>query len=58
MFRYSITPEGADSLNRLAMGLSRILTPKVDLPNDPVMLEDQDRFEAASIYPWTVEVLR
>ena len=58
VFRYSITPEGAESLNRLAMGLSRILTPKADLPRDPVLLEDQDRFESPSIYPWTVEVLR
>ena len=58
VFRYSITPEGADSLNRLAMGLSRILTPKADLPRDPVLLEDQDRFESPSIYPWTVEVFR
>ena len=58
VFRYRITPEGADSLNRLAMGLSRILTPKADLPRDPVLLEDQDRFESPSIYPWTVEVFR
>ena len=50
--------EGADSVNRLAMGLSRILTPKANLPRDPVALEDQDRFETPSIYPWTVEVLR
>ena len=56
--RYRIEVDGADSLNGLAMGLSRILTPKADLPRDPVMLEDQDRFEAPSIYPWTVEVFR
>lgn len=56
--RYRIDVEGADSLNSLAMGLSRILTPKAELPRDPVMLEDQDRFEAPSIYPWTVEVFR
>ena len=56
--RYRIDVEGAESLNSLAMGLSRILTPKAELPRDPVMLEDQDRFEAPSIYPWTVEVLR
>ena len=56
--RYRIESEGADSINRLAMGLSRILTPKRDLPRDPVALEDQDKFEAPSIYPWTVEVLR
>lgn len=56
--RYRIDVEGAESLNSLAMGLSRILTPKAKLPRDPVMLEDQDRFEAPSIYPWTVEVFR
>ena len=56
--RYRIDVEGAESLNSLAMGLSRILTPKAGLPRDPVMLEDQDRFEAPSIYPWTVEVFR
>ena len=56
--RYRIDVEGAESLNSLAMGLSRILTPKAGLPRDPVMLEDQDRCEAPSIYPWTVEVFR
>lgn len=56
--RYRIDVEGTESLNSLAMGLSRILTPKAELPRDPVMLEDQDRFEAPSIYPWTVEVFR
>lgn len=56
--RYRIDVEGAESLNSLAMGLSRILTPKAELPRDPVILEDQDRFEAPSIYPWTVEVFR
>lgn len=56
--RYRIDVEGAESLNSLAMGLSRILTPKAELQRDPVMLEDQDRFEAPSIYPWTVEVFR
>ena len=56
--RLRVEAEGADSVNRLAMGLSRILTPKADLPRDPVALEDQDRFETPSIYPWTVEVLR
>lgn len=56
--RFSIEAEGASSYNSLAMGLSRILTPKADLPRDPVLLEQQDRFEEPAIYPWTVEVLR
>ncbi|MEH0148080.1 hypothetical protein V6D40_10475 [Corynebacterium sp. Q4381] len=56
--RYRIGAEGAASYNQLAMGLSRILTPKADLPADPAALEQQDRFEVPAIYPWTVEVLR
>lgn len=50
--------EGARSLNSLAMGLSRILTPKADLPRDPAQLEQEERFELPSIYPWVVEVFR
>lgn len=56
--RYRIEAEGASSYNQLAMGLSRILTPKAELPKDPAALEQQDRFEVPAIYPWTVEVLR
>lgn len=56
--RFVIEVAGATSYNSLAMGLSRILTPKVELPKDPVQLEAQDRFETASIYPWVVEVRR
>mgnify|MGYP001757894462 FL=1 len=48
--RYVITAEGADSYNRLAMGLSRILTPKATLPNDPAALEQQDQFEVCLLY--------
>lgn len=46
------------SYNSLAMGLSRILNPKVDLPADRVALERQDDFEAGAVYPWTVEIRR
>ena len=56
--RYLIHAEGVDSYNRLAMGLSRILTPKADLPRDPVALEQQDRFELPALFPWTVTILR
>ncbi|MDY5786301.1 hypothetical protein [Corynebacterium sp.] len=56
--RFLIQAHGVDSYNRLAMGLSRILTPKADLPNDPVALMMEERFEVASIYPWTVEIRR
>lgn len=50
--------EGARSLNSLAMGLSRILTPKAELPRDPAQLQQEERFELPSIYPWVVEVFR
>lgn len=56
--RYDISAEGVDSYNRLAMGLSRILTPKAELPRDPVALEQQDRFEVPALFPWTVTILR
>lgn len=56
--RFRIEAEGVDSYNRLAMGLSRILTPKATLPADPAALEQEERFEVPAIYPWTVEVLR
>lgn len=54
--RYRIEAEGASSYNQLAMGLSRILTPKAQLPDDPVALERQETFEQPSIFPWTVVV--
>ncbi|GAB3080801.1 hypothetical protein [Corynebacterium aquatimens] len=56
--RYLIEADGASSYNQLAMGLSRILTPKAELPNDPVQLERQETFEQPSIFPWTVEIIR
>lgn len=56
--RYLISAEGASSMNQLAMGLSRVLTPKAELPNDPVALERQMDFELPAVYPWAVEVLR
>ncbi|WP_165164107.1 hypothetical protein [Corynebacterium qintianiae] len=56
--RYLITAEGVSSYNQLAMGLSRILTPKADLPRDPAALAQESRFEQPSIYPWVVEIRR
>lgn len=56
--RFLITAGGVDSYNKLAMGLSRVLTPKAVLPKDPAALMQQERFEVASIYPWMVEVRR
>lgn len=56
--RYLITAAGASSMNQLAMGLSRVLTPKAELSQDPVALERQMDFELPAVYPWAVEVLR
>lgn len=56
--RYRIEAQGAASYNQLAMGLSRILTPKADLPRDPAALQQEERFEQPSIYPWVVDILR
>ena len=56
--RYVISAEGASSYNQLAMGLSRLLTPKAQLPRDPAALEQEERFEQPSIYPWVVEIRR
>ena len=58
MHRYLISAQGASSYNQLAMGLSRILTPKADLPRDPAVLEQEERFEQPSIYPWVVDIRR
>lgn len=58
MHRIIIVAEDVRSYNQLAMGLSRILTPKADLPQDPIALERETDFEQPSIYPWTVEILR
>lgn len=58
MHRIIVTADDVRSYNQLAMGLSRILTPKADLPRDPVALERETEFEQPSIYPWTVEILR
>ncbi|WIM66919.1 hypothetical protein QP027_07195 [Corynebacterium breve] len=58
MHRIVVKAQNVRSYNQLAMGLSRILTPKADLPADPVALERETDFELASLYPWTVEILR
>lgn len=60
MLRLLIDAEGENvSYNSLAMGLSRILNPKVELPTDRMQLEPQEEsFEVAPVYPWTVEIRR
>lgn len=59
MHRYEVdaAAEGI-SYNELAMSLSRIFTPKAQLPGDRVAEERQEDFEQASIYPWLVEIAR
>lgn len=55
--RYNFTVEGATgSLNGLAMALAGFLTPKAVLPADPVALHDEQAFEKAASYPWTVNI--
>lgn len=59
MRRYDVEIVDAQgSLNELAMGLSRLLTPQANLPADPLALLDENRFELPASYPWWVEVRR
>lgn len=54
-FLISLTP-GKRSLNDIAMLFSRLLTPQADLPQQSVLLESQEAFEAPATFPWTVGV--
>ena len=57
VYRYIIsTPDYRGSINQLAMRLSRVLTPAVNLPADRVLLENEAEFEVAARYPWMVQV--
>ncbi|EPD69952.1 hypothetical protein HMPREF1219_00897 [Corynebacterium pyruviciproducens ATCC BAA-1742] len=49
-----LAPDFTGSVNQLAMRLSRVLTPAVNLPADRVLLENEQEFEVAAIYPWMV----
>ena len=51
-------PDFTGSVNQLAMRLSRILTPAVNLPPDRVLLENELDFEVPAIYPWIVQAER
>lgn len=56
-FRYTLTfSKLAGSLNELAMDLSELLTPKTDLPPDPVLREFDELLQGVATYPWTVNV--
>ncbi len=57
--RYVIRVEGqTGSMNQLAMVLSRFLTPQADLPQDALLLEQEQNYEVDAIYPWAVEIRR
>ena len=59
MTRFVISaPDFTGSVNQLAMRLSRILTPAVNLPPDRVLLENELDFEVPAIYPWIVQAER
>ena len=56
---YLLRPEGfSGSVNQLTMALSRLLTPAAELPDDPVLLENETAHELPAVYPWTVEIFR
>ncbi|AKK11405.1 hypothetical protein [Corynebacterium uterequi] len=59
LHRFAIAADAPGlSYNDLAMSLARILTPRAQLPADPVALERQLDFEVPALYPWTVEIRR
>jgi len=51
-------PDLTGSVNQLAMRLSRLLTPAVNLPADRVLLDNELDFEVPAIFPWMVQVER
>lgn len=59
VFKYvlRLQPLGG-SLNELAMDLSELLTPRADLPPDPVLREFDEMLETVATYPWNVAVFR
>ncbi|QGU02323.1 hypothetical protein CKALI_07305 [Corynebacterium kalinowskii] len=53
--RFSI--HAASNLNQTAMTFARLLTPHADLPPEPTALENEEAFEVAAVYPWTVVIV-
>lgn len=51
---YTVLAES--NLNQTAMTFARLLTPHVDLPAEPTLLENEELFEIPAIYPWTVTI--
>lgn len=59
LHRYDIEVEGlSGSVNQLTMVLARFLTPRAELPKDPVLLMREQDYELPATYPWTVSILR
>lgn len=56
-YSFTIRAEGVHgSVNQLAMIYSRIFNPPQELPDDPVLLQDEKNFETPPKYPWSVHV--
>lgn len=56
-WRFRFQPAGYQgSFNQLAMQLSRLWTPPAQLPHDALALTQEQRFEVAARYPWTVHI--
>lgn len=59
VFRYVLSFELlGESLNELAMDLSELLTPRAELPPDPVLRQFEEMLESVATYPWNVAVFR
>ena len=57
VYRYVLTFERkSGSINELAMDLAELLTPKEDLPPDPVQREFDELLLGVATYPWAVVV--
>lgn len=54
MTRYIIQAE--TNLNQTAMTFARLFTPHADLPMEPALLEAEELYEVAAIYPWIVQI--
>lgn len=55
VYRFVVRLRGVRSLNAAGMLFSQAVSPQVALPNDPVLLEQQDRREQAGM-PWSLEI--
>ncbi|WP_018024717.1 hypothetical protein [Corynebacterium ulceribovis] len=57
--RYTINADSIHgSVNALSMELAKLLTPDVELPNEPMLREFDEFLQGASNYPWYLEIVR